>query len=68
VIGRLFAESLFYFAKSEQHPVNNIYKSAYFAGMSQISTGKKGVASASFVRAKAKGDPDAAATIAQYCK
>ena len=66
--GKRFAESLFYFAKSEQHPGNNTGKSAYFAGMSQISTGKKEEACASFARAKAKGYPDAAAAIAQYCK
>jgi tetratricopeptide (TPR) repeat protein len=66
--GRRFAESLFYFAKSEQHPGNNTGKSAYFAGMSQISTAKKAEACASFARAKAKGYPDAAAAIAQYCK
>lgn len=66
--GKRFAESLFYFAKSEQHPGNNTGKSAYFAGMSQISTGKKAEACASFARAKAKGYPDAAAAIAQYCK
>jgi TolA-binding protein len=36
--------------------------------MSQISTGKKAEACASFARAKAKDYPDAAAAIAQYCK
>jgi hypothetical protein len=36
--------------------------------MSQISTGKKAEACASFARAKAKGYPDAAVAIAQYCK
>ncbi len=66
--GRSFAESLFYFAKSEQHPGNNTGKSAYFAGMSQLSIGKKADACASFNRAQAKGYPDAAAAIAQYCK
>ena len=66
--GKRFAESLFYFAKSEQHPGNNTGKSAYFAGMSQLSTGKKQEACASFQRSKAKGYPDAAAAIAQNCK
>ncbi len=66
--GRKFAESLFYFAKSEQHPGNNTGKSAYFAGMSQLSTGKKADACASFNRSQAKGYPDAAAAIAQHCK
>jgi tetratricopeptide (TPR) repeat protein len=66
--GRLFAESLFYFAKSEQHPGNNTGKSAYFAGMSQLSIGKKADACASFNRSQAKGYPDAAAAIAQHCK
>ena len=66
--GRKFAESLFYFAKSEQHPGNNTGKSAYFAGMSQLSTGKKSEACASFARSQAKGYPDAAAAIAQHCK
>ena len=66
--GRSFAESLFYFAKSEQHPGNNTGKSAYFAGMSQLSIGKKADACASFNRAQVKGYPDAAAAIAQYCK
>jgi O-antigen ligase/tetratricopeptide (TPR) repeat protein len=66
--GRNFVESLFYFAKSEQHSGNNTGKSAYFAGMSQLSLGKKAEACASFARANAKGYPDAAAAIAQYCK
>ncbi|MEY4307810.1 MAG: hypothetical protein RL422_13 [Bacteroidota bacterium] len=66
--GRKFAESLFYFAKSEQHPGNNTGKSAYFAGMSQLSIGKKADACASFNRSQAKGYPDAAAAIAQHCK
>ena len=66
--GKRFAESLFYFAKSEQHPGNNSGKSAYFAGMSQLSIGKKQEACASFQRSKAKGYPDAAAAIAQNCK
>jgi tetratricopeptide (TPR) repeat protein len=66
--GKRFAESLFYFAKSEQHPGNNTGKSAYFAGMSQLSIGKKQEACASFQRSKAKGYPDAAAAIAQNCK
>ncbi|MCE4217933.1 hypothetical protein GD586_10755 [Pseudarcicella sp. GAP-15] len=66
--GRKFVESLFYFAKSEQHPGNNTGKSAYFAGMSQLSTGKKADACASFNRSQAKGYPDAAAAIAQHCK
>jgi tetratricopeptide (TPR) repeat protein len=66
--GRSFAESLFYFAKSEQHPGNNTGKSAYFAGMSQLSISKKAEACASFKRAQAKGYPDAAAAIAQHCK
>lgn len=66
--GRKFVESLFYFAKSEQHPGNNTGKSAYFAGMSQLSIGKKADACASFNRSKAKGYPDAAAAIAQHCK
>jgi tetratricopeptide (TPR) repeat protein len=66
--GRAFAESLFYFAKSEQHPGNNTGKSAYFAGMSQLSIGKKADACASFNRSQAKGYPDAAAAIAQHCK
>ena len=38
--GKRFAESLIYFAKSEQHPGNNTGKSAYFGGMSQLSIGK----------------------------
>lgn len=66
--GRKFAESLFYFAKSEQHPGNNTGKSAYFAGMSQLSIGKKADACASFNRSQAKRYPDAAAAIAQHCK
>jgi O-antigen ligase len=66
--GRSFAESLFYFAKSEQHPGNNTGKSAYFAGMSQLSISKKTDACASFKRAQAKGYPEAAAAIAQHCK
>jgi O-antigen ligase len=66
--GKRFAESLFYFAKSEQHSGNNSGKSAYFAGMSQLSIGKKQEACASFQRSKAKGYPDAAAAIAQNCK
>ncbi|MCZ2487194.1 O-antigen ligase family protein [Aquirufa antheringensis] len=66
--GRKFAESLFYFAKSEQHPGNNTGKSAYFAGMSQLSIGKKADACASFNRSQAKGYPDAAVAIAQHCK
>jgi tetratricopeptide (TPR) repeat protein len=66
--GKRFTESLFYFAKSEQHPGNNTGKSAYFAGMSQLSIGKKQEACASFQRSKAKGYPDAAAAIAQNCK
>jgi tetratricopeptide (TPR) repeat protein len=66
--GRSFTESLFYFAKSEQHPGNNTGKSAYFAGMSQLSISKKTDACASFKRAQAKGYPDAAAAIAQHCK
>ncbi len=66
--GRKFAESLFYFAKFEQHPGNNTGKSAYFAGMSQLSIGKKADACASFNRSQAKGYPDAAAAIAQHCK
>lgn len=66
--GRKFAESLFYFAKSEQHPGNNTGKSAYFAGMSQLSTGNKADACASFNRSQVKGYPDAAAAIAQHCK
>ena len=66
--GKRFAESLFYFAKSEQHPGNNSGKSAYFAGMSQLSLGKKEEACASFARSKAKAYPDASAAISQYCK
>ncbi|MFM6943200.1 MAG: O-antigen ligase family protein, partial [Aquirufa sp.] len=66
--GKKFAESLFYFAKSEQHPGNNTGKSAYFAGMSQLSMGKKADACASFARSQNKGYPDAAAAIAQHCK
>ena len=66
--GRSFTESLFYFAKSEQHPGNNTGKSAYFAGMSQLSISKKADACASFKRAQAKGYSDAAAAIAQHCK
>ena len=65
--GKRFAESLFYFAKSEQHPGNNTGKSAYFAGMSQLSIGKKADACSSFSRSQAKGYPDAAAAIAQNC-
>ena len=65
--GRSFAESLFYFAKSEQHPGNNTGKSAYFAGMSQLSIGKKAEACSSFKRSQAKGYPDAAKAIAQHC-
>ncbi|MFM6915252.1 MAG: O-antigen ligase family protein, partial [Aquirufa sp.] len=57
--GKKFAESLFYFAKSEQHPGNNTGKSAYFAGMSQLSIGKKADACASFARSQNKGYPDA---------
>jgi O-antigen ligase len=66
--GKRFAESLIYFAKSEQHPGNNTGKSAYFGGMSQLSLGKKTEACASFSRAAAKSYPDAAAAIAQNCK
>ncbi len=66
--GKRFAESLFYFAKSEQHPGNNSGKSAYFAGMSQLSIGKKAEACASFARSKAKAYPDASTAISQYCK
>lgn len=66
--GKRFAESLFYFAKSEQHPGNNSGKSAYFAGMSQTSIGKKAEACASFARSKAKAYPDASTAISQYCK
>ena len=66
--GKRFAESLIYFAKSEQHPGNNTGKSAYFGGMSQLSLGKKPEACASFSRAAAKSYPDAAAAIAQNCK
>ena len=66
--GRMFAESLIYFAKSEQHPGNNTGKSAYFGGMSQLSLGKKPEACASFQRAQLKSYPDAAAAIAQNCK
>ena len=66
--GRKFSESLFYFTKSEQHPGNNTGKSAYFAGMSLLSIGKKGEACASFQRSQAKGYPDAATAIAQNCK
>jgi O-antigen ligase/tetratricopeptide (TPR) repeat protein len=66
--GKRFAESLFYFAKSEQHPGNNSGKSAYFAGMSELSLGKKEEACASFARSKAKAYPDANAAISQYCK
>ena len=66
--GKRFAESLFYFAKSEQHPGNNSGKSAYFAGMSQLSNGKKAEACASFARSKAKAYPDASTAISQYCK
>jgi O-antigen ligase len=66
--GRKFAESLFYFAQSEQHPANNTGKSAYFAGMSQLSLGKKAESCASFTRSQAKGYPDAAAALAQHCK
>jgi tetratricopeptide (TPR) repeat protein len=65
--GKRYDESLFYFAKSEQHSGNNTGKSAYFAGMSQLSSGKKAEACASFARSKAKGYPDAAAAIAQNC-
>jgi O-antigen ligase len=65
--GRSFAESLFYFAKSEQHPGNNTGKSAYFAGMSQLSIGKKAEACSSFKRSQGKGYPDAAKAIAQHC-
>jgi hypothetical protein len=39
-----------------------------FAGLSQISTVKKGEASASFARAKVKRYPVAAAAITQNCK
>jgi O-antigen ligase len=66
--GKRFAESLIYFAKSEQHPGNNSGKSAYFGGMSQLSLGKKPDACASFQRAQLKSYPDAAAAIAQNCK
>jgi tetratricopeptide (TPR) repeat protein len=66
--GKRFAESLIYFAKSEQHPGNNSGKSAYFGGMSQLSLGKKPEACASFQRAQLKSYPDAAAAIAQNCK
>jgi tetratricopeptide (TPR) repeat protein len=66
--GKRFAESLFYFAKSEQHSGNNSGKSAYFAGMSQLSIGKKAEACASFARSKAKAYPDASTAISQYCK
>jgi O-antigen ligase/tetratricopeptide (TPR) repeat protein len=66
--GQRFAESLNYFALSEQHPGNNTGKSAYFAGMSQLSIGKKAEACSSFSRAAAKSYPDAAAAIAQNCK
>ena len=66
--GKRFAESLIYFAKSEQHPGNNTGKSAYFGGMSQLSLGKKPEACASFQRAQLKSYPDAAAAIAQNCK
>lgn len=66
--GRRFAESLNFFALSEQHPGNNTGKSAYFAGMSQLSIGKKAEACSSFSRAAAKSYPDAAAAIAQNCK
>ena len=66
--GKRFAESLIYFTKSEQHPGNNTGKSAYFAGMSQLSIGKKAEACSSFSRAAAKSYPDAAAAIAQNCK
>jgi len=66
--GKRFAESLFYFGKSEQHPGNNSGKSAYFAGMSQLSIGKKAEACASFARSKAKAYPDASTAISQYCK
>lgn len=66
--GRRFAESLNYFALSEQHPGNNTGKSAYFAGMSQLSIGKKAEACSSFSRAAAKSYPDAAAALAQNCK
>jgi O-antigen ligase/tetratricopeptide (TPR) repeat protein len=66
--GKRFAESLFYFGKSEQHPGNNSGKSAYFAGMSQLSIGKKKEACASFARSKAKAYPDASTAISQYCK
>jgi O-antigen ligase/predicted Zn-dependent protease len=66
--GKRFAESLIYFAKSEQHPGNNTGKSAYFGGMSQLSLGKKTEACASFQRAQLKSYPDAAAAIAQNCK
>jgi tetratricopeptide (TPR) repeat protein len=63
-----FAESLIYLTKSEQHPGNNTGKSAYFAGMSQISIGKKSEACESFSRAAAKSYPDAAAALKMYCK
>jgi O-antigen ligase/tetratricopeptide (TPR) repeat protein len=66
--GKRFAESLFYFGKSEQHPGNNSGKSAYFAGMSQLSVGKKVEACASFARSKAKAYPDASSAISQNCK
>jgi len=66
--GKRFAESLFYFGKSEQHPGNNSGKSAYFAGMSQLSIGKKVEACASFARSKAKAYPDASSAISQNCK
>jgi O-antigen ligase/tetratricopeptide (TPR) repeat protein len=66
--GKRFAESLFYFAKSEQHPGNNSGKSAYFAGMSELSLGKKEEACASFARSKAKAYPDASSAISQNCK
>ena len=66
--GKRFAESLFYFGKSEQHPGNNSGKSAYFAGMSQLSIGKKEEACASFARSKAKAYPDASSAISQNCK
>ncbi|MHA8083509.1 O-antigen ligase family protein [Aquirufa sp. A-Brett2-15D] len=66
--GKRFEESLFYFGKSEQHPGNNSGKSAYFAGMSQLSIGKKAEACASFARSKAKAYPDASSAISQNCK
>lgn len=63
-----FAESLIYLTKSEQHPGNNTGKSAYFAGMSQISLGKKAEACASFSQSANKSYPDAATSLKMYCK